>query len=73
MVFCPAGNFLTVQTDIGVPEIVESIYLVEIVEFAEFVELCGNCGIVPKYQFLNEIGFLGVLASIDCGDGLDSS
>ena len=48
MVFCPTGNFLTVQADIGVPEIVESIYLVEIVEFAEFVELCGNCGIAPK-------------------------
>ena len=42
LVFFQAVKFLTVFPDIGVLEIVESIYWVEIVEFAEIVEFCGN-------------------------------
>ena len=39
---------LTVFSDVGIPEIVESTYSVEIVEFAEFTEIVENCGILLK-------------------------
>ena len=46
--FFQAVKFLTGFTDVGVPEIVESIYSVEIVEFTEIAE---NCGITQNNRF----------------------
>ena len=66
--FFHALKFLTDRSDVGVPEIVESICLVEIVEFAEFAEIVEICGIVVKLAIRNFNGGLGVAARIECAD-----
>ena len=73
MVFCAAGNFLTVQADIGVPEIVEPIGLAEIVEFVEFTEIADNSTIVEKLCFRIFNRGLGVAPSIECANELSFS
>ena len=70
LVFFKAVKFLTVFSDVSVPEIVESVYSVEIVEFAEFTEIVETCGILLKLSFCILIGALYFAVSIECAGAL---